>query len=36
MVHPNPAKPGRSGVADFALDTANAQRLWGLSEELVG
>jgi NAD(P)-dependent dehydrogenase (short-subunit alcohol dehydrogenase family) len=36
MVHPDPAEPGTFGVADYALDTANAERLWELSESLVG
>jgi NAD(P)-dependent dehydrogenase (short-subunit alcohol dehydrogenase family) len=35
-VHPDPAEPGLSGVADYALDTANAERLWELSESLIG
>ena len=35
-MRPNAAEPDRSGVADFALDAANAERLWERSEELVG
>ena len=35
-VHADPAEPGTSGVADYALDPANAERLWELSESLVG
>jgi hypothetical protein len=36
MVHVDPAEPPSSGVADYALDTANAERLWELSESLIG
>jgi NAD(P)-dependent dehydrogenase (short-subunit alcohol dehydrogenase family) len=36
MVHPDRAEPGTFGVADYALDTANADRLWELSESLIG
>jgi len=35
-VHPDPAEPGTSGVADYALDMTNAERLWELSESLIG
>lgn len=32
VVHPDPAKPLLGGVADFAVDTDNAGRLWRESE----
>jgi NAD(P)-dependent dehydrogenase (short-subunit alcohol dehydrogenase family) len=35
-VRADPDEPGTSGVADYALDTANTERLWELSESLVG
>jgi NAD(P)-dependent dehydrogenase (short-subunit alcohol dehydrogenase family) len=35
IVHPDPAEPGTFGVADYALDSANAGRLWELSQSLI-
>ena len=36
VVHRRTAEAGARGVAAYAVDAANAERLWEVSEELVG
>jgi NAD(P)-dependent dehydrogenase (short-subunit alcohol dehydrogenase family) len=36
VVDPDPSNPGAAGVAAYALDSDNANRLWELSLELLG